>query len=316
MIRCASCLFACVCVFVSLVAAAPAHAQQSPPTPAVAPPSTARMVASERQDFATYPLIVDRIAQRGGINGNISATRTVEGALTRITYELADNTQVDEAAAEYAQRLGRAGFDIVYECEGSDCGPTFLRASPGYRVDAARFRGAGDNQQYMAARKPDSDGDIYVGIQIAASSAGVVAQVDTLRVKPREIGAISVNAAQMANDLDTQGRVALYGIFFNTDSTQVKAESRPTLSEIAKLMAERPNLKLLVVGHTDSRGTFDYNIDLSQRRAAAVVNALVSRYGVERSRLKPWGVGYAVPRASNNSDVGKAQNRRVELVIW
>jgi outer membrane protein OmpA-like peptidoglycan-associated protein len=88
------------------------------------------------------------------------------------------------------------------------------------------------------------------------------------------------------------------------------------LSEIAKLMAERPSLKLLVVGHTDSRGTFDYNIDLSQRRAEAVVGALATRYGVQRNRLKPWGVGYAVPRASNNSDVGKSQNRRVELVVW
>ena len=108
----------------------------------------------------------------------------------------------------------------------------------------------------------------------------------------------------------------LYCIFFNTDSSQIKPESRPTLSEIAKLMAERPGLRLLVVGHTDSRGTFDYNIDLSQRRAEAVVGALAERYGVERARLKPWGVGYAVPRASNNSDVGKAQNRRVELVVW
>ncbi|MES1948507.1 OmpA/MotB domain-containing protein [Salinisphaera sp. C84B14] len=297
-------------------AAASANAQQTPPSPGVAAPPTARIVSSEQQDFATYPLIVDRIAQRGGINGNISATRTVEGALTRITYELADNADIEQAAAGYAQRLGRAGFDIVYDCEADGCGPTFLRASPGYRIDAERFGGRGAKQQYMAAHKADSGGDIYVGIQIAASGPGVVVQVDTLRVKPREIGAIAVNAAQMANDLDTQGRVALYGIFFNTDSTQVKPESRPTLSEIAKLMAERPDLRLLVVGHTDSRGSFDYNIDLSQRRAGAVVNALVTRYGVDTDRLKPWGVGYAVPRASNKSDVGMAENRRVELVVW
>lgn len=295
---------------------ASAQAQQTPPSPAVDAPTTARVVASERQAFATYPLITDRIAQRGGINGNISATRTVEGALSRVTYELADNAQMDAVAAGYAQRLGTAGFDILYQCDGADCGPTFVRASPGYRADATRFRSSPENQYYLAARKAQDSGDVYVGIQIAAGSGGLAAQVDTLRVKPREIGAISVNAAQMANDLDTKGRVALYGIFFNTDSTDVKPESRPTLSEIAKLMAERPGLRLLVVGHTDSSGTFDYNIDLSRRRAAAVVEALAGRYGVERERLKPWGVGYAVPRASNNSDVGKAQNRRVELVVW
>ena len=300
----------------SACAATPALAQPNEARPAVDPPAHAKPVSSDRQDFATYPLITDRIAQRGGINGNISATRTVEGALSRVTYELADNADLDEIAAGYAQRLGTAGFDILYECEGGDCGPTFLRASPGYRVAAERFRSATDGQRYLAARKADSSGDVYVGIQVATTNVGVSAQVDTLRVKPREIGAISVNAAQMANDLDTKGRVALYGIFFNTDSAEVKPESRPTLSEIAKLMAERPTLRLLVVGHTDSRGTFDYNIDLSQRRAGAVVDTLATRYGVERERLKPWGVGYAVPRASNNSDVGKSQNRRVELVVW
>lgn len=304
-----------IALFSALWLAPAAQAQQPPSAPVEAPPG-ARMVDSERQDFATYPLITDRVAQRGGINGNISATRTVEGALSRITYELTDNAQLDEAAAGYARRLGTAGFDLLYECDGEDCGPTFVRASPGYRANAQRFRTAPENQRYLAARKADSSGDVYVGVQIAATSAGVSAQVDTLRVKPREIGAISVNAAQMANDLDTKGRVALYGIFFNTDSAEVKPESRPTLSEIAKLMAERPNLRLLVVGHTDSRGTFDYNIDLSQRRAGAVVDILADRYGVERERLKPWGVGYAVPRASNNSDVGKSQNRRVELVVW
>lgn len=308
-------LFAVVALAAACVGVS-AQSQQKPPSPAVDAPSTARVVANERQAFATYPLITDRIAQRGGINGNLSATRTVEGALSRVTYELADNAGIDQVAADYAQRLGTAGFDILYECDGADCGPTFLRASPGYRADAARFRSNPEDQRYLAARKAEGSGDVYVGIQIAVGSVGLSAQVDTLRVKPREIGAISVNAAQMANDLDTKGRVALYGIFFNTDSTEVKPESRPTLSEIAKLMAERPELRLLVVGHTDTSGTFDYNIDLSQRRAAAVVEALVGRYGAERERLKPWGVGYAVPRASNNSDVGKAQNRRVELVVW
>lgn len=305
----AAAIFSAACVVAS------AQAEQASPTPAVDAPPGARVVASQHQDFATYPLITDRIAQRGGIKGNISATRTVEGALAQVTYALAD-VGLEKANNYYTQRLGRAGFDILYECDGADCGPTFERASPGYRVDSRRFRANPDDQHYLAARKADSSGDVYAGVQITATNTGVSVQVDTLRVKPREIGAISVNAAQMANDLDTKGRVALYGIFFSTDSTKVKAESRPTLSEIAKLMAERNKLRLLVIGHTDSSGSFDYNIDLSQRRAAAVVTALVDRYGVARDRLKPWGVGYAVPRASNNSDVGMAQNRRVELVVW
>ncbi|GAB3678216.1 OmpA family protein [Salinisphaera aquimarina] len=284
--------------------------------PAVAPPANARETDNSHQDFATYPLITDRIAQRGGINGNISATRTVEGALTQSTYQLSTDTPGTDIWRNYEQRLGTAGFDVLYQCEGDACGPTFLRASPGYRAAGSLFDRPLSAQHYIAAQRTDSGGDVYTSIQTADTDDGVVIQVDTLRVKPREISAISVNAEQMSQELNTKGRVALYGIFFNTDSAEIKPESKPTLNEIAKLLTDRPDLRLLVVGHTDSRGSFDYNIDLSTRRAKAVVDALVDEHDVDRSRLKPWGVGYTVPRASNDSDIGQAKNRRVELVVW
>ncbi|MES1925652.1 OmpA family protein [Salinisphaera sp. T31B1] len=305
----------------AVMAASGVHAQDSSasaPTggAAVAPPDGARPIDRAAEDFTTYPLITDRIAQRGGINGNISATRTVEGSLIRHTYRFDPQVSLETVVDAYDKRLGTGGFDVLYRCAGAECGPTFLRASPGYRAHADLFGNATAEQHYLSARRIDQAGDTYVGLQIAPSPSGVVAQLDTLRVKPREISAISVNAEQMARDLDNEGRVALYGIFFNTDSAEIKPESKPTLDEIAQLLANRPRMRLLVVGHTDSRGSFDYNIDLSSRRAAAVVDALVSRHGIDRDRLKPWGVGYTVPRASNDSDVGQAKNRRVELVIW
>lgn len=120
----------------------------------------------------------------------------------------------------------------------------------------------------------------------------------------------------MAQQLRTRGKVALYGLFFETDSTRIKPASRSTLAQIAKLMAQQPELKLLVVGHTDSTGTFKYNLKLSRERAHAVVNALVNDYGVDPQRLKPWGVSYAAPTASNDNPIGRSRNRRVELVIW
>ncbi|MCW8857819.1 MAG: OmpA family protein, partial [Kangiella sp.] len=84
--------------------------------------------------------------------------------------------------------------------------------------------------------------------------------------------------------------------------------------EIAKLLKDNSELKLLVVGHSDNQGDFDYNIDLSKRRAESVKQALVSNYGINAARLKPWGVGYAAPVASNKAEPGRAKNRRVELV--
>lgn len=86
------------------------------------------------------------------------------------------------------------------------------------------------------------------------------------------------------------------------------------LDEIARLLRENPELELLVVGHTYNQGGFDYNIDLSRRRATSVTEALVSDYGIERARLTPWGVGYTAPEASNVTEDGRALNCRVELV--
>lgn len=309
----------CLQLIALMLWAMPCVAVAQDDTPALAgvvAPTDALEIDRSRQDFVTYPLITQRIAQRGGINGNISATRTVEGALTSRTYRFVAGQTVAAVADDYEQRLIEAGFDILYACEGEGCGPTFVRASPGYRSQTGLFGAPLSSQRYLAARHADSSGDVYAAIQVAPGEEGIVAQVDTLRVQPREIGAIAVNAEQMAKDLETKGRVALYGIFFDTDSAEFKPESRPTVGEIARLMKEKTDQRLLVVGHTDSRGSFDYNIELSSRRAQAVVDALVREHGIARDRLKPWGVGYSAPRASNDSDVGQAKNRRVELVIW
>lgn len=294
----------------------PAWAQQDPlPLPA---PAGAELVDQGSEDFATYPLIVDSIDQRGGIKGNISSTRTVEGELSRRTYRLGDARGAEAVAAAYAQRLSDAGFEPLFECTGEACGPMFTRAAPGYRNSAELFNVSPAGQFYRAARKGGAGGDVYVAVQVAQATgdAPVFVQVDTLKVEPRVIGAITVNATEMARQLETSGRVALYGLFFATDSAEIKPESRATLGEIAKLLEQKPSLRLLVVGHTDSRGSFEYNLDLSRRRANAVVDALVNEYGVSPERLKPWGVGFTAPRESNASAVGRTRNRRVELVVW
>jgi outer membrane protein OmpA-like peptidoglycan-associated protein len=123
-----------------------------------------------------------------------------------------------------------------------------------------------------------------------------------------------VKAAEMAEKIDASGRIALYGILFDFNKTDLKPESKPTLDQIAKLLAEDPTLKLLVVGHTDNVGAFEFNRDLSARRAATVVAELKSKYGIAKERLFPFGVSFASPIASNSTEEGRAKNRRVELV--
>ncbi len=81
-------------------------------------------------------------------------------------------------------------------------------------------------------------------------------------------------------------------------------------------MADNPLLKIHVVGHTDNQGTPDFNLDLSRRRAATVVRELTGKYGIAANRMDAFGCGQYAPAASNDSEQGRAKNRRVELVKW
>ena len=125
---------------------------------------------------------------------------------------------------------------------------------------------------------------------------------------------IVANAEVFASGLRATGHVAIYGIYFDTNRSDVKPESKPALAEIAKLLKKDPGLKLYVVGHTDSTGLLDANLKLSQARGESVVRSLVAEHGIAAARLKGLGVGPAAPVASNDTEDGKAKNRRVELV--
>lgn len=134
-------------------------------------------------------------------------------------------------------------------------------------------------------------------------------------VEKREMAQyIAADAAAMNDDLKSTGHIALYGIYFDTNKSEVKPESKPALEQIAKLLSQNPGLNLKVVGHTDMTGAMDANMKLSQARSEAVVQSLVSQQGVTSSRLKGYGVGPLAPVASNDTDEGRAKNRRVELV--
>lgn len=125
---------------------------------------------------------------------------------------------------------------------------------------------------------------------------------------------VVANAEVFASGLRATGHVAVYGIYFDTNKSDVKPESKAALAEIAKLLKKDPGLKLYVVGHTDSTGLLDANMKLSQARGESVVRSLVAEHGIAAARLKGLGVGPAAPVASNDTEDGKAKNRRVELV--
>jgi len=125
---------------------------------------------------------------------------------------------------------------------------------------------------------------------------------------------VVADAAAMSNGIGATGHVALYGIFFDSGESVVKPESEAALAEIAKLLNSDAALNINVVGHTDNVGTMDFNTKLSRARAEAIVKTLVGKHGIDAKRLQGYGVASLAPVASNDSEEGRAKNRRVELV--
>jgi outer membrane protein OmpA-like peptidoglycan-associated protein len=125
---------------------------------------------------------------------------------------------------------------------------------------------------------------------------------------------VVANADAMGNDISNTGHVSVYGIFFDTGKAEIKPESDAAIAQISILLKNNGTLNLLVVGHTDNVGGIEANMKLSKDRADAVVNALVTKYGIAATRLKSFGVASLAPVASNDSEEGRAKNRRVELV--
>jgi len=109
--------------------------------------------------------------------------------------------------------------------------------------------------------------------------------------------------------------ITLHGIYFDFDKAAIKPESRPALEDAARILNENPTIRVEIQGHTDNRGSDEYNVGLSERRAQAVVNYLVQNLGIVSGRLNTIGYGEFRPVADNETEAGRALNRRVEFVV-
>lgn len=165
-----------------------------------------------------------------------------------------------------------------------------------------------DGQTFMKLSKSGKELWVHVGAYITSEWDLFILE------KAAMAQDVVANAAVFSNDIKTTGHAAVYGIYFDTGKAEIKPQSELAMGEIAKLLKSNPGLKLLVVGHTDNVGNIEANMKLSQARADAVVRGLVTRHGIPADSLKGYGVGQLSPVATNDTDEGRAKNRRVELV--
>lgn len=121
-------------------------------------------------------------------------------------------------------------------------------------------------------------------------------------------------APDTRSKLITEGKLVSYGIYFDVNKDVVKPESYGTLKSIADVLIENPEVRIQIIGHTDSDGSDAANLDLSRRRAAAVKNELSQTFGIDAARMQTDGKGESQPVAGNDSPSNKALNRRVEFI--
>ena len=256
-----------------------------------------------------------------------------EGRRTRIWYEAPGDTSSVEVFRNYAAELVAEGFTLLYDStndaklgkwNGYLNAFTFTKAPLATNRSQFVFTGASMGGIKTLSAKRERQGQVtYVHLVAVQwdkpnvtyrAQRGAYVALDVVDVGSLKQDMVSVSASDMSKAITSTGRIALYGILFDTAKADLKPESKPALDEIAKLLQSDSKLKLRVVGHTDNQGALESNITLSKRRAEAVTAALASSYGVAANRLAAFGVADLAPVASNSGEEGRAKNRRVELV--
>lgn len=307
----AAAIVGAVFLVVALPGLAPSIAQTRDVPRAKDYPGIGRFGGSVITGYAAKDFDAARFQAAPFKDGKASDPRRIEGRVTRIAYRTGPGPSMLEVSRNFETQLAKAGFETLVACDTDDCGGIpFTEAIdvlpiPQMWVD-------GFNYRYFAGRKADGGKEAYASILVSQNNDNIFAQLLVA-----ETGAIEnkmIDAAAMAKGLGESGHIALYGIYFDTDKAVIKPESRPTLDEIAKLLTSQPQLNVVIVGHTDSQGSYDYNMDLSRRRADAIAADLVGQYRIAKSRLRTAGVGFLAPVGTNSTDAGRALNRRVELV--
>lgn len=216
----------------------------------------------------------------------------IEGKKYQIKYQHNKSNDIKNAIPtrlqilrNYSNAIKKSGGKIVTERYNSEWGHYTFKTS--------------DSQEIWVEVKTSINGNTY-----------------TLTIIERQLmkQEIVIDSELIKNKIELDGKIAIYGIYFDVGKSIIKKESEPTLLQIAEYLKNNQVIDCWVVGHTDSDGSFELNSKLSLERAKAIKNHLQEKYGIPPNRLFAEGVGPLAPVASNNTEGGKKLNRRVELV--
>lgn len=287
-------------------------------------PSGAVQTAEVSQPFGSTAFPI------GVFSGGAVPMQTAEGAVMSRAWKISSNAlSTLQIMAPLRLQLIDDGYEIILDCETDRCGGFDFRFAidlipePEMHVDLGDFR-------YVSARRDREDGATEY-ICLIVSRGGSAGFIQITRVGSPETTPAVIIASSKSTDpglvrtslpdgeletlLMTVGRAPLDDLTFVTGSSTLGDDTFASLTELAAYLNTNPDKSVALVGHTDAEGSLADNLALSKKRAEAVVRRLVSNYGTQRHQLEAAGVGYLVPRASNLTEGGRDENRRVEVIL-
>ncbi len=273
----------------------------------------------QKTKWDTYMIPVEKKGY-GGWKKTIKS----QGEITRTQYVTTEDNNPSFVYMNYTEALKTSDWEILFGGSGiSELGDDSYEwqygiFQEGYKQgskfgDKLGFR-AKDRSKYayIATKFEDSDTLYYAVIYIIDKGWGTMINLDVIKSKKPDIGLVT--AKMLTEKIDKKGHLTLNGIFFDTGKSTITAKSDIALKNIAEYLNNHKDNKYFIVGHTDNTGDFASNKTLSENRAKAVMNELITKYGVDSGQLQAFGVAGLSPVSSNATEEGKSKNRRVEIV--
>lgn len=284
-------------------------------------PSNANLQLEVVSDLDSYAMPV------GIWEDGVLPTEVVEGELTQQAWRVAAHSLTTlQLLRPLREQLRNDRFRVIFECQTEACGGFDFRFGtrtlppPEMQINIGDFR-------FLAARRVVSGGTEYVSLFVSRTAQAGFIQVTRIGPPDDDTGPLVSTSAPavrgtatssvtgLTQELDSVGHAVLDDLAFATGSSQLGEGPFASLQALADYLLASPDLTVALVGHTDTAGSLDGNIALSKRRAGAVLERLVSDYGISRRQLAAEGMGYLSPIDTNATEEGREANRRVEVII-
>lgn len=278
-------------------------------------PSGSRLISDRASTFDSYQVPVAPWS-----DGAVETLR-FEGRVDRQSWRLESSAITTlQLLDPLRQQLDAAGYETLLDCEAKTCGGFDFRfaieviPTPDMYVDIRDYR-------FVSARKDEN------AITLMVSRSRTAGYFQIIQVGPPENGSLyikpdgeaPISASADAQDISAKliefGHVALSDLEFEVGTAELSQTAYTSLQELAEFMRANPQALIALVGHTDTTGALDVNIALSQRRAAAVRDRMITAHSIAAGRIQAEGMGYLSPRASNLTQIGRERNRRVEAIL-